>query len=236
MASFIDRYRDRMAGELSCYDRVVIHGILQSLCYAKGMEACLRAHNIRFFEFSKFVKPLRDQIQTHAAELAKANGIKIQYLRNHEERKEDIVSKILERRGQAPGLVAILSTLEKCRTYEARYDKSTGRSYLINDWSKCLHYYFYFIDEDLGLCFLRAATWCPFGLKFYFNGHNLLASKLRKAGIEFTMIDNAFATIADWDKAQTLADELETQWLQQKLNSYVHTYCPAVETLEIPYY
>ena len=77
-----------------------------------------------------------------------------------------------------------------------RYDKSTGRSYLINDWSKCLHYYFYFIDEDLGLCFLRVATWCPFGLKFYFNGHNLLASKLRKAGIEFTMIDNAFAPIA----------------------------------------
>ena len=37
-------------------------------------------------------------------------------------------------------------------------------------------------------------------------------------------------------KAQALADEVETQLLQQKLHSYVNTYCPAGETLEILYY
>ena len=40
--------------------------------------------------------------------------------------------------------------------------------------------YFYFIDEELGLCFLRVSTWSPFRLQFYFNGHNWLASQLRK--------------------------------------------------------
>ena len=72
--------------------------------------------------------------------MAAAHGFKIKYLRNREEQKEDIVGKMLEHRGQAPGLVAILSTLEKCSTYEARYDKGTGRSYLKSDWSECLHY------------------------------------------------------------------------------------------------
>jgi len=41
--------------------------------------------------------------------------------------------------------------------------------------NKCLHYYFYFINEELGLCYLRVPTWCPFRLQFYFNGHNRLA-------------------------------------------------------------
>lgn len=31
-----------------------------------------------------------------------------------------------------------------------------------------------------GLCFLRVSTWTLFRLKFYMNGHNLLAHKLRK--------------------------------------------------------
>jgi hypothetical protein len=45
--------------------------------------------------------------------------------------------------------------------------------------------------KDLGLCFMRVSTWCPFGVQAYFNGHNVLAAKLRKAGIEHRMLDNA---------------------------------------------
>lgn len=40
---------------------------------------------------------------------------------------------------------------------------------------KCLHDYFYFIGEDLGLCYPRVPTWAPFGLQFYGNGHSALA-------------------------------------------------------------
>ncbi|MCF2941933.1 MarR family transcriptional regulator, partial [Paenibacillus alkaliterrae] len=65
------------------------------------------------------------------------------------------------------------------------------------DTSKCLHYYFYFIDPDFGLCYLRVPTWCPFRLQFYMNGHNWLASRLTKQGIEYRMRDNAFLHIGD---------------------------------------
>ena len=42
---------------------------------------------------------------------------------------------------------------------------------------KCLHYYFYFIDAEFGLCYLRVPTWAPFRLQFYCNGHNWLAAR-----------------------------------------------------------
>ena len=89
-----------------------------------------------------------------------------------------------------------------------------------------LHYYFYFIDEELGLCYVRVPTWCPFGLQAYFNGHNWLATQLDKLGIAYTLKDNAFTDIADWDKAQKLADGLSTKKLHKLLDQFGQRYCP----------
>lgn len=35
-SALLERYDDRIAGELSCYDRVVITGTLPAVCYAGG--------------------------------------------------------------------------------------------------------------------------------------------------------------------------------------------------------
>ena len=55
-------------------------------------------------------------------------------------------------------------------TYKPWHDKQTHRTFLRPDTGKCLHYYFYFIDAELGLIYLRVPTWCPFRLQFYCNG------------------------------------------------------------------
>jgi hypothetical protein len=36
-----DRYHERLAGTLSCYDRIVITGTLPGACYAAGMTSFL---------------------------------------------------------------------------------------------------------------------------------------------------------------------------------------------------
>ena len=41
--------------------------------------------------------------------------------------------------------------MESCPTYKPSYDKRTGGTYLKAAQGRCLHYYFYFIDEELGL-------------------------------------------------------------------------------------
>ena len=35
--SLTERYEDRIAGVLTCYDRVVVTGTLPTVCYAAGM-------------------------------------------------------------------------------------------------------------------------------------------------------------------------------------------------------
>jgi hypothetical protein len=52
--SLTERYDDRIAGLLSCYDRLVVTGTLPVVCYAAGMTGFLNARGIRIFDYPEF--------------------------------------------------------------------------------------------------------------------------------------------------------------------------------------
>lgn len=227
----IERYGDRLHGVLSCYDRIVVTGTLPQACYAAGMTAFLYTRGIRIFDYPRFAEPLRDVIRSRAQELAESAGIEIEHIRKAHIRKEDVVAKVLERRGDHPGLVHVISAMETCPTYKPWHDKASGKTYLKPDTSKCLHYYFYFMDETVGLCYLRVPTWCPFRLQFYCNGHGWLANQLKAKGIGFTLADNALVRIDDWERAQKLADGLKPKALHRVLDRYAKLCCPVEKAI-----
>ena len=78
--------------------------------------------------------------------------------------------------------------METCPSYRPWYNTLDKFTSLESASSKCLHYYFYLIDEEFGLCYARVPTWAPFRLQIYFNGHYWLARQLTKAGIGFEML------------------------------------------------
>ena len=231
-----ERLKDQIAGMLGCWDRVVIFGTLPKLCYAEGMTSYLYGKQVRIFDYPKFAEPFRDQLRENAERLAAANGIEIQFLRKRNARKENLVKEAVAKQGEHAGLVCILSAMEPCSTYKPWHDKQTGRTYLRPDDGKCLHYYFYFIDDELGLCYVRVPTWLPCRLQVYFNGHNWLASRLRKQGIEYKLMDNAFVEIGDWTRAQQLANGLDAKRLHGKLDQFARVYCPIHEAFGAMYH
>lgn len=231
-----ERYRHELEGVLSCYDRIVITGNLQQFCYAQGMTHYLYQQGIRIFDYAKFAEPLRERIRENAEALAEANGVKIEFVRKKDFRKENRIQQILKKRGDQPGLVHIFGAMEACSSYRPWHDKVTGKTYLKPDSSKCMTYYFYFMDEQLGLCYLRVPTWCPFRLQFYFNGHNWLANQLKQRGIAYKMLDNAFIHIADYTVANQLANELDVEILHQRLDEFAQQYCSVVTDLHLNYY
>ena len=110
--------------------------------------------------------------------------------------------------------------------YKPWHNNPTGQTYLIGDDGKCLHYYFYFMDEDLGLCHVRVPTWMPCRLQVCFNGHNWLAGQLRKQGIDYRMADNAFSHIADWQQAQSISNGWEAKSIHARLTAMALQCCP----------
>lgn len=227
------KYGDRVSGILKCYDRIIIGGTLPELCFSEGMTSYLYKRGVKIFDYPRFAEPYREQLRENAERLAQENGIQIEFLAKSDVRKESLVNKVLKARGTHEGLVHILSAMEACPSYKPWHDKRTGKNFLKGIQGKCLHYYFYFIDAYLGLCYVRVPTWCPFRLQIYFNGHNLLKQQLEKAGIGYTMLDNAFDYIEDgsdgqsgWSKAQQLSDKLDVKTIHHRLDEFAEHFCP----------
>jgi len=230
-----EKYSEQIFGVISCYDRIVIQGTLQPFCYADGMTMFLKSNGIRIFDYQKFAEPLRNELRNNAEKIAKDNHVEIEFVTN-KVRKEALISKIVEKRGNHPGIVHIISAMETCNSYKPWHDKKTHRTYLQPTQGKCLHYYFYFIDELMGLCYVRVPTWCPFRLQIYFNGHNILGAKLQNQNIDYVLQDNAFLSIDDISAAQELSNQFDTTQLFEKLNQFAERYCPIINKYNLQYH
>jgi hypothetical protein len=236
MTLITQRYSDKISGQLACYDRIVIQGTLPGICYAQGMTSFLYANGIRIFDYPRFAEPLRNQLRDNAEKIAKENGLQIQFIKKKNFRKEQHIKDILKTRGTNPGLVHIYSAMEPCPTYKPWHDKKTHKTYLKASQAKCLHYYFYLIDESLGLCYVRVPTWCPFRLQIYFNGHGWLAAELRDRNIDHQLIDNLFVRVADFTTAQKIADQLKVDVIHRILDHFAQCYCPVITRFNLRYH
>jgi hypothetical protein len=231
-----ERYSKQIAGTLSCYDRILIFGTLPQICYAEGMTSLLYKSHVRIFDYPRFAEPFRDKIRENAEKLAADHGMEIEYIRKKNFRKEDRIKEILAKRGDKPGLVWIFSAMEPCSTFKPWHDKSTGKTFLKSDQSKCLHYYFYLMDEELGLCYVRVPTWLPCRLQVYCNGHNWLALQLKRKAIAFKLVDNAFSEIGDWERAQKISNGWEARRLHWKLDEFARRFCPIFKHFGVVYH
>jgi hypothetical protein len=118
----------------------VLRGWDDELLYSRG---------IRIFDYPRFAEPLRDRIRERAQQVCEANGVSIEHVSKSHIRKEDLVARVLATRGDAPGLVHVISAMESCQSYKPWLNKANGHVFLRPDTGKCLHYYFYFIDFTL---------------------------------------------------------------------------------------
>jgi hypothetical protein len=229
MAHFCERHAGKILGVVSCLDRVIIQGTLPDICHSQAITAFFHARGIRIFDFKQWAAPMRDQVKHTVEDLAAENDLEIEFIRKQQDfRKEQRIQEILAQRGDHPGIVHIFSAMESCTAFKPWHDKQTHANFFKPDSGRCLHYYVYFIDKELGLCYLRIPTWAPFRLQFYFNGHNWLARQLEKHGIGYQQVDNAFVHVDDFQKAQKLADKFPVKRLHRLLDRYARRLCPVV--------
>lgn len=222
-----ETHKEKIIGTLYCYDRINIKCTAGMLGFAIGMGIFFNMLKRRCFDFHKVFEPVTAEIIANAEKIAKDNDMEIEYIRNVKAfRKDDKIADILLERGEHEGLVKIYSQLENCNTYKPWTDKTTGKTEFKVDTTKRLHYYFYFIDKLLGLCFVKVPTVAPFVATVYFNGHNWLEKKLQKENIAYQKIENAFTYIEDFERAQELSNKMRIEDIHQALDIFMDKYCP----------
>ena len=89
-----------------------------------------------------------------------------------------------------------------------------------------LHYYWYVLDPVMGPMSVRVASYFPFNVTCYLNGHSFVAQELRRDGVRFRKADNAFLAVADVPALQAAADRLSAALLQRRCNSWVRRVVP----------
>ena len=116
-----ERCQSQIAGVLSRYDRIIIQGTVPMWCYTKGMTDYCDEHQIRIFDYPKWAEPLRDAMREGLEHMAAESGTEIEFIRSKKKfRQEKRVQDVLDKRGDEPGLVCILSAMEPCGSYNRR--------------------------------------------------------------------------------------------------------------------
>jgi hypothetical protein len=206
MRQFIQRHQDQILGVLSGFDRMRFRGTLRWLTSVGGMMGFLSLVGVLIKDFMVYAEGVTKQLRQATEERARAAGRPVRYLPGAT-RKDELIEKILRKEGlAADGLIAVLSTLENCYSYDIYRNRSAQQVQLRRRPRKCLHYYFYFVDDTFGLTQVRLQTWFPFNVHVVLNGREWLARQLDTAGVGYRRRDNCFVDLDDFAVAQRLAD------------------------------
>lgn len=213
MNRFITRYRDRIIGVLSGFDRLVFRGTLRQLAFASGMMGFLWKRKILLKDFVAWAKGVTTQVQESALEAARVMDRPIQYLPSSRTDKEAVALAIAQRDQIKEGLVAVLTCVEPCRTFEIHRNRAQKRLQLVSRESKCKFIYQYMIDPEVGWMHARIQTWLPFNVQVCINGREWLSRQMDREGIAYTRADNSFPLIANLERAQELMkQQVKTRW------------------------
>ena len=213
MSDFVKKFTHLIIGTLSCFDRVVFKGHLPFGGDAHLNSFVDRVLGIRRKDFIPMLEKLSHKLVDHAKGLAEAAGRPYEY-RQGKFRKESFIQNIIRREAITEGLVAVLCCQETCRTVKLRH--AVGRPELVFAYRPQRVLYYYRIDPDFGLMYVRLETWFPYTVQVYVNGHDWLAQQMTGKRIGFCQRDNSFTQIDSPRRAQRLADRFcRLPWIRQ---------------------
>jgi hypothetical protein len=217
MSTFSEQFGDDVMGELTMFDRMVFKGHLSAFFPKGAFKAFLDKQGVLLKGFKDFVQRATADIAKHAetvAERARRPFIRKaeQFTVNKGKSKEAMAAEIARADGVREGLICVMSALEPCMSFNVRGNWKTHQLEAVRAPRKCLHYYFYFIDPELGLLHVRLQSWFPMEIQIWMNGREWLARQLDKRGIAYERHENSLLRIGD----VKLAQELCTKFAHRK--------------------
>jgi hypothetical protein len=226
MRTFLDRFADDIVGVLATFDRIIFKGHLNRLYPDGAVTRWLWERGVLLKEFGPFAQRCTERLKEHARAVAAQQHRPFLYLESARGMKEAIAKKIAQRDGVRDGLIAVLSTLETCRSFDLYKNRQTHRLEIRPRRRKCLFFYFYFLDPEFGFMHVRIQSWLPFEIQVYINGREWLARQLDRARIGYRRYDNGLTNVDDLAYAQRCTRRfLQRRWVRL-LNAFARRVNP----------
>jgi len=229
---FSERHTEKIHGILHGFDRIIFRGYLTSFFHAKGMYYYLSRSNVRLTSFNDFMKSQHEKFRAHIKQIAEQTDVRLHYINNLKESKDQLAKKDLARHPDKTGLISIISALEVSSSYRLRSNKALRELEVVAERRKHLHYYLYYNDPEFGWMHVKIQSWYPFTMQFYVNGKEYLKRCLEKAEIEYKAYNNSITWVEDMEKAQAFSDQLVRKKWDRFFNVFARKINPFLNQIE----
>ena len=213
MKRFLQSFDNSINGVLHGFDRIILKGHIRLFHMNNNFYYFLNEEHVKLKDFKKYALTVTEDLKVHITDLIERKRCYSEYLTSTKTSKEKIAQRVLDEHPDKTGLICVLSVVEPCFALTINYNSKTGKLEKRNQYRKCLHYYLYYNDRDLGLMHVRFQTWFPFTIQIYINGKEYLKRQLTKENIQFASYENCVSWVADLRRAQEIADHfIEKNW------------------------
>ncbi len=228
---------ERVQFRYTCLDRIVLHGYLTGLQRPGQL-----VHFFHDVVGVACIEPKVLQGRTTAYrdwvdQYTRGQGIPV-LAAPKGVRKEELVRPYYGKLGPREGIACVLTSLENNRTFISYTPQRTPLSGDTNyrrietGRKRFLHLYWYVWDPVMGPMGVRVATYLPFTLTGYLNGHHFVSERLRQAGVALHQRDNAILSVADPVALQAAADALTPAVLQERCDYWAAKLAPQFSPAE----
>lgn len=222
----------------TCWDRIVLNGYLERLQRPEYL--------VHFFHDVVGIACIEPAVLEQRTNAYKAwvrqftdeRGIPVLQAPPKGVRKEDFVQPYYQHLKGSEGVACVLTSMEQGRTfvsYTPRWKIASGDAnyrQIKACRKRFLHYYWYVLDPVMGPMSIRVATYFPFNVTCYLNGHSFAARELTRLGIRFRKADNAFLAVADVAALQHVADRVSAALLERRCAYWVRRLVPVFSPTE----
>ncbi|MHB8297286.1 MAG: hypothetical protein ACYDDW_01710, partial [Dermatophilaceae bacterium] len=208
--SVADVLSDHVVFEVECIDRMYCNVYVPGLQYAAGLVGYVHQQLDMPIASTAPLAKISDRFTRAVHRFAVDHGVPwVDFARG--QRKDDVMHEHLAGFTAAQGVVFIGRAQEKTAVFRTEKRRNgEGRSYpwIVKSTGMVNHFYFYAVDEDFGPFFIKFCSYFPYNAKLCINGNHWAQHQAAKAGIGFTPLDNAFATVQDPAGLQQICDRL----------------------------
>src|SRR3990170_5132887 len=213
---------DKIALDIECIDRVYLNGYVKHLQLPGGLIRFIREQMGFPIPSPMVLPPFTQAFRKAVEQYAKEQGLSIVDFAKGED-KDEKARAHRAKFEKKHGVVLIGKAQEKALGYKGQR-KDHGKKVWF-DYSRqslnVTYYYFYILDEEFGLFFIKVCTYFPFDVKVCFNGHEWAKQQLRKEGIGFAALNNGFLSCQDPERLQVICHQLNAEKIQALFDRWV---------------
>ena len=208
--------------DIECVDRVYLNGYVKDLQMPGGLVNFIREQFQWPIPSPKAMYQMSDKFKKAVEAFSGELGRDV-YSFSKNEDKDEVARQHAEMFDVTDGVVLIGKAQEKSKAFGSRRNDREGKIWF--DYFRrsvhVTHFYFYIMDKDFGLFFIKVCTYLPFEVKVCFNGHEWAKQQLRQAGIGFEALSNGFASCDDPERLQAICHQLNADKIQTLFDRWV---------------